>query len=120
MKGRLFPLAFGLFLLVGTASAFAQEQATSRGQNYFATRVFELVLPQGHLLGDCNGLLPQLQAAGIQPTLQLVTDFAGNPSGGRYQGWTAPSSLASSLNFDLDKIVGVKDASLLVTGSERW
>jgi porin len=120
MRGGVTPLAFGLLLLTATASAFAQEQTDSLGQNYVATRVFELVLPQGHLLGDWNGLLPQLQAAGVEPTLQLVTDFAGNPSGGRFQGWTAPSSLASSLNFDLNKILGVKDASLLVTGSERW
>src|ERR1700751_1983682 len=120
MRGRVTPLAFGLLLLMATASAFAQEQTDSLGQNYVATRVFELVLPQGHLLGDWNGLLPQLQAAGVEPTLQLVTDFAGNPSGGRFQGWTAPGSRASSLNFDLNKILGVKDASLLVTGSERW
>ena len=114
MKGKFFPTALSLVLLAGTGSAFAQ------AQNDPATRVFQLALPQGHLLGDWGGLLPKLEAAGIEPTLTLVTDFAGNPIGGRSQGVTAPSSLAASLTFDLDKIAGLKNASLLVTGSERW
>jgi carbohydrate-selective porin OprB len=120
MRGQLFLLALVLLRLAGAATAFAQEQTNPEAQNSVSTRVFQLALPQGHLLGDWDGLLPQLEAIGIEPTLTLVTDFAGNPSGGRYQGWTAPSSLAASVLFDLDKILGVKDASLLVTASERW
>jgi porin len=120
MRGQLFLLALVLLRLAGAATAFAQEQTNPEAQNSVSTRVFQLVLPQGHLLGDWDGLLPQLEAIGIEPTLTLVTDFAGNPSGGRYQGWTAPSGLAASVLFDLDKILGVKDASLLVTASERW
>jgi porin len=120
MRCPFFAATLGLLLVTGTASAFAQAQTNSLGQNYVATRVFQLALPQGHLLGDWGGLLPQLEAAGIVPTLTLVTDFAANPIGGRSQGVTAPSSLAASLTFDLDKIAGLKDASLLVTGSERW
>ena len=118
MRGPLFPLALGL-LLAGAASAFAQDQANPEAQNSVSTRVFQLVLPQEHLFGDWAGVLPQLEAAGIHPTLTYVTDFAWNPIGGRTQGATAPSSIALSVLFDLDKILGLNDASLLVTGSER-
>ncbi len=121
MRRRLFLLALGLLLLTGAASPFAQEQTGPVEQNSVSTRVFQLVLPQEHLFGDWAGVLPQLEAAGIDPTLTLVTDFAGNPIGGRTQGGaTAPSNIAASVLFDLDKILGLKEASLLVTASERW
>jgi len=117
-KRALFLLAFVLTMFGGASAVLAQGPEE---QNSVTTRVFQLVLPQGHLFGDWFGLLPQFESAGVYPTLMLVTDAAGNPIGGRTQGGaTAPSSIAASVLFDLDKILGLKDASLLVTASERW
>ena len=76
-------------------------------------RVFELVLPSEHVFGDWGGLRSKLQESGITPRLILVTDLAGNPSGGRSQAATAPSSVELSLFFDLEKIYGVKGAPSL-------
>jgi len=83
-------------------------------------RVFELVLPSEHLFGDWGGLRPKLEELGIIPRLILVTDLAGNPSGGRSQGVTAPTSVEFSLFFDLDKIFGLKGGSVYASFSERW
>ena len=83
-------------------------------------RVFQLLLPSEHLFGDWGGLRSKLEESGITPRLILVTDFAGNPSGGRSQGATAPSSVELSLFFDLEKIFGLKGGSIFASFSERW
>jgi porin len=83
-------------------------------------RLFQLVLPSEHLLGDWGGLRTKLEEKGITPRLILVTDFAGNPRGGRSQGATAPSSVELSLFFDLEKIAGLKGGSIFTSFSERW
>jgi porin len=83
-------------------------------------RVFDLVLPSEHLFGDWGGLRSKLEASGITPRLILVTDLAGNPSGGRSQGTTAPSSVELSLFVDLEKTSGPKGGSLFASFSNRW
>jgi porin len=84
------------------------------------SRLFQLMLPSAHLLGDWDGLRSKLEEKGITPRLILVTDLAGNSRGGRSQGATAPSSFELSLSFDLEKIVGLKGGSILASFSERW
>ena len=83
-------------------------------------RVFQLVLPANICSGDWGGLRSKLEESGITPRLVLVTDFAGNPSGGRSQGATAPSSVELSLFFDLEKMWGLKKGSIFASFSERW
>jgi porin len=116
MKTRL---VVSITLLLICTAAFAPAQTSDTPQDTTA-RVFQLVLPPGHLLGDWGGLRSRLEESGITPRLMLVTDVAGNPSGGRSQGVTAPSSIELSLFFDLDRIAGLKGGSVFASFSERW
>jgi porin len=124
MGRRLFPLA--LVLLLICASAASAQQQTSNGTNSndipqdTTSRVFQLVLPSEHLFGDWLGLRPKVEELGIIPRLTLVTDVAGNPSGGRAHGVTAPSSIELSLFSDLDRIFGLEGGSIFVSLSQRW
>jgi porin len=83
-------------------------------------RPFQLILPNQHFLGDWYGLRTSMEDAGVKPTLTLVTDFAWNPSGGRSQGATEATNLGLSLQFDLDRMSGIKGGSVLVQMSERF
>jgi porin len=118
MSRRLSLVALTL-LLISTA-ALSQDQTSNDAPQDSTTRVFHLVLPPGHLLGDWGGPRSQLEESGIIPRLMLVTDVAGNPGGGRSQGATAPSSIELSLFFDLDRIFGLQGGSVFASFSERW
>src|SRR5246127_5832559 len=98
-----------LFLILSSfcASAASAQDADSQTSDPTA-RVFELVLQADHLLGDWGGLRTKLEDVGVTPRLILVTDLAGNPSGGLSKGVTAPTSVELSLLGDLDKIAGIK------------
>jgi len=98
----------------------AQQETNNETFKEPTARVFELVLPGEHLFGDWGGLRSKLEESGITPRLILVTDLAGNPSGGRAQGTTAPSSVELSLFFDLEKIAGLKGGSVFASFSHRW
>jgi porin len=82
--------------------------------------VFQLVLPGDHLLGDWGGLRSKLEESGIIARWFLITDVAGNPSGGRDQGATQASSTELSLFFDLNRIAGLKGGSVFASFSQRW
>src|ERR1700746_2109484 len=123
MNRRLLQLA--LFLLLMCVAAFAQEGTSNdvSGSDTFkdpTTRVFQLVLPGEHLLGDWGGLRSKLEESGITPRWFLITDVAGNPSGGREQGATQASSTELSLFFDLNRIAGLKGGSVFMSMSQRW
>ena len=118
MKRKLLVIAY-IPLLICTA-AFAQDQSSNDAPQDPTGRVFNLVLPPGHLLGDWGGLRSRLEESGIVPRLMLVTDLAGNTTGGRAQGVTAPTSIELSLFFDLDRMFGVKGGSVFASFSERW
>jgi porin len=119
VRSRLVLVALVL-LLLWPGAAFAQQQTSNDSFRDPTARVFELVLPSEHLFGDWAGLRPKLEESGVVPRLILVTDIAGNPSGGRSQGATAPSSVELSLFFDLDKITGLKGGSVFTSFSYRW
>jgi len=105
-------------VVLSTATS-AQQQANNDTFKDPTARVLELVLPSEHLFGDWGGLRPKLEESGIVPRLILVTDLAGNPTGGRSQGVTAPTSVELSLFFDLDKLFGLKGGSIFASFSER-
>ena len=84
------------------------------------SRVFQLVLPGDHLLGDWGGVRSKLEDSGIVARWFLITDVAGNPSGGRDQGATQASSTELSLFFDLNRIASVKGGSIFVSMAQRW
>jgi porin len=95
----------------------AQEKIDS--ETPVSLRPFQLILPRDHLFGDWYGLRSTLEEAGISPTFTFVTDIAGNPVGGRDQGVTHADNLGLDLLFDLDKLVGLKGGSFLVSMSQR-
>src|ERR1700746_1938827 len=97
MRSRLSLIA--LALLVMSAAAFAQEQTSDDNAEDTGSRVFQLVLPSDHLLGDWGGLRSKLEESGITPRWFLITDVAGTPSGGRDQGATQASSTEPRLFF---------------------
>jgi len=80
---------------------------------------FQLTLPRAHLLGDWLGFLPKMEDHGITPTFTFVTDMAGNPVGGRSQGFTETDNLGLDLLFDLDKLVNLQGGSFFVSMSQR-
>src|ERR1700751_3103109 len=125
MRSRLVLFAYFLvivallMLLICASEVFAQEPTASDGTSA-TLRVFDLVLPSEHLLGDWGGVRSKLEERGITPRWVLITDVAGNPSGGHWQGATQASSTELSLFFDLDKIAGLKGGSVFTSFSQRW
>lgn len=111
---------FLLILLFICSAAFGQEQTSNGNAQDTGSRVFQLLLPSDHLLGDWGGLRSKLEEAGITPRWFLITDVAGNPTGGRDQGATQASSTELSLFFDLNRIAGVKGGSVFMSMSQRW
>lgn len=132
MRSRLL---ITLVLLLLCAAASSQNQTSSNtapaqqqtsddadSNTYLdpTSRVFQLVLPGEHLLGDWGGVRTKLEDAGITPRWVLITDVAGNPSGGRDQGATQASSTELSLLFDLNKLTGLQGGSIFTSFSQRW
>jgi porin len=113
-------LALAAVLLVFCAPAASAQETSSETSRDPTARVFELVLPADHLLGDWGGLRRTLEGSGVTPRLIIVTDVAGNPSGGLSKGVTAPTSIELSLFGDLDKIFGLRGGSVFISTSERW
>ena len=78
-----------------------------------------VILPADHLFGDWLGRLPGWEASGFKPTLTWLTNFAGNPVGGREQGFTECENLGLDLVFDLEKSRGICDTYFHVSMSQR-
>ncbi len=79
-----------------------------------------MIYSGGHLLGDWGGLRTQLNDLGITPDLTLVTDIAGNPTGGHRRGVTEASNLGLDLQFDLGKIAQLNGGTIEVSMSDRF
>ena len=115
-KIKISGLALILFFGAGLVSA---EEAGRSLESPVSLRPFQLILPQEHLFGDWDGLRSQLENEGFVPTLTFVTNIAGNPTGGKDQGVTHADNLGLDLLFKLDKLVGLKGGSFLVSMSQR-
>jgi porin len=114
------PLAI-LGLLSGTAAAGAQDVSSApAGTRVLADTPFQLILPRQNLLGDWDGVRSRLEERGVTPTLTLLTDALGNPTGGRRQGFSAGNNVGLDLNFDLEKLGGLKGGSFQLSFSERF
>jgi porin len=118
MRSRL-PMLLLILLFICTA-AFGQEQTSNGTAQDTGSRVFQLVLPSDHLLGDRGGLRSKLEESGITARWFLISDVAGNPSGGRDQGATQASSTELSLFFDMNRIAGVNGGSIFFSMAQRW
>jgi carbohydrate-selective porin OprB len=115
-RGRCAALA----LLLECTTAGAQQKSSTSSFEDPSARVFQLVLPSEHLLGTWSGFRPRLEAWGITPRLALVTNIAGNASGGRSRGLTEPTQLELSVILDLDTIARLKRGTIFMSMSEHW
>jgi porin len=73
-------------------------------------------LEQPTLTGSWFGLRDRLGAWGITPTGSYATDLLANPLGGRRRGTAYAGDLNVTVDFDLDKLVGVPGLSAQVAG----
>ena len=124
MRGVLDPgrVTAVVLAIAGWASAAHADEPLKPpvSSRALADTPFQLVLPRAHLLGDWLGARTWLEDHGVIPTLTLVTDALGNPSGGVQHGFTAANNLGVDLLFDLHKLVGLEGGSFEVSFSERF
>src|SRR6266513_2792870 len=107
--------------LCSPALARAQDASQApAGTRPIADTPFQLILPSEHLLGDWYGMRSWLEDHGITPTLTFVTDALGNPSGGMRQSFTAFNNLGVDLQFNLEKLYGLKGGSFELSTSYRF
>jgi porin len=78
-----------------------------------------VILPADHFFGDWCGHLPAWEDSGFKPSLNWLTNLAGNPVGGREQGITECEDLGLDLSFDLEKRHGICDTYFHVSTSQR-
>lgn len=71
---------------------------------------------QEFLTGNWWGYRPKLEKEGVTFSAAWATNLLGNPSGGRTQGFEAAASLGMTLNFDMEKLAGIKGGEF-VTGA---
>src|SRR5260370_2484928 len=90
------------------------------GTRSLAETPFKLILPRQNLLGDWYGAHKWLEERGVTPTLTLLTDALGNPTGGRRQGFSEGNNVGLDLNVDLEKLGGLTGSSFQLSFSERF
>jgi porin len=86
-------------------------------EHYFTAP--SLLLPSSHLFGDWYGFRTRMENSGITPAVTWVTNLAGNPTGGRQQGFTECENLGFDFLFDLQKIYNLEDTQFHVSMSQR-
>lgn len=72
-----------------------------------------------HLTGDWGGLRNTLSEKGFQVELGYAMEFMANPVGGVDQGATYVHNILLSLDFDLEKLIGLPNSAFRVRGSQR-
>lgn len=107
---RVLALALLIWPAVALTAA-AQTPGNASGFEFFSqafdptTPAFDP--PQGeHLLGDWDGIRPELESRGIYLQLGAITEFAGN-TGGVQQGATSANQIAFSADIDWQRLAGL-------------
>jgi porin len=114
----------GLGLIVAVL-AFSHAQAANRFYDYYTPKPSNFIGSeewwQGDAFsGDWWGTRPWLaEDPGVEFALNYTTDLAGNPSGGRRQGFTYTDNIGFGVRLDLEKLVGWRGAKLTVSGLDR-
>jgi porin len=73
-----------------------------------------------HLLGDFDGMRTSLHQAGIDLRADLISEFAGNPTGGLKQAGRDAGQFDFGADFDLGKLGIDPNGVLHVTFNQRW
>ncbi|WP_295389971.1 carbohydrate porin [uncultured Thiodictyon sp.] len=71
------------------------------------------------LTGSWNGVRDRWQQQGFSFNLNYTTESFGNVSGGEVRGGTYADNIALDFNFDLQRLLGIPNTTLLVKGSKR-
>jgi porin len=67
--------------------------------------------------GDWGGARARLVQFGITPSAGYTTDLLANPIGGARQGFAYAGNLEASLEFDLERLLGLDGSSFFVAAS---
>jgi carbohydrate-selective porin OprB len=74
-------------------------------------------LEQETATGNWGGARERLVAAGITPRASYTTDLLANPVGGARQGFAYAGDLEASLEFDLERLLGLRGSSFFIAAS---
>jgi carbohydrate-selective porin OprB len=99
-----------LFVAAAFFSYRAMAQETTGGQRWF---------DQDTMTGNWGGSRSSLRDAGIDLRAHFTTESAGNPSGGNYQAVRYTQQIDFGANFDLDRLMSIKDSKIQVTLTDR-
>ena len=67
--------------------------------------------------GDWDGARQWLAEAGVTPQAKYTTNLLANPVGGARQGFAYAGNLDTSLDFDLERLLGLKGSSFFIAAS---
>ncbi|MEM7008506.1 MAG: carbohydrate porin [Thermodesulfobacteriota bacterium] len=70
-----------------------------------------------YMTGDWGGFRSKLYEMGIRPTAIYYLSVLGNPVGGETKGVQYAGLLNAYLDFDLEKLIGIKRTKFIVSGS---
>lgn len=94
-------------------------QPAEPSERTFLSPLSSLNAPSEHFLGDWRGLRTRMEEQGLKPSITWVTNMAGNPTGGRSQGFTECDNLGIDFLYDLQQLRGIPDGQLHVSMSQR-
>lgn len=72
-------------------------------------------LPTENLFGTWCDFRPALEHGGFTPAIGYIADLAGNPVGGRRQGFTDADEITLSVGLDLERLGGLHGAKAAVS-----
>lgn len=105
----------GLFVV--TLAIFATGQNARNDKSPDPTPDIELLgIEQNHMLGDWNGERSSLAAKGVTFDFYYVSDFLGNPTGGKNQGFTDWGRVRGTVDVDLGKLTDTNAPTFHITG----
>ncbi len=67
--------------------------------------------------GNWGGARQRLVEAGVTPQASYTTDLLANPIGGARQGFAYAGNLEASLEFDLERLLGLKGSGFFIAAS---
>jgi porin len=69
------------------------------------------------LTSDWKGVRAEMKKLGITPSASYYSALQTNVTGGTHQVWAYTGQLTAALDFNLEKLLGIKEMSLYVAGS---
>jgi len=102
--------------LVMISQSFAQDSEASFSYNR-DLRSYEVYDSRNYMTGDWGGFRSRLNELGITPIAKFYTTVLGNPAGGEKKGVQYSGLLNAYLILDLEKLLSIKRAKFIISGS---